>query len=118
VAFQTPEGDEIVKTMYRIWILVIIDVATRAILGHHLCLNKEYSSNDVLHCIRNAVVPWEPQPLTIPGLTYADSGDFPSHALQEAKWGLWDELLYDNAKANLSHIVRDRLTQVVGCAVN
>ena len=41
VVFKTPEGDEVVEVMYRIWLLVIIDVATRAILGHHLCLNKE-----------------------------------------------------------------------------
>lgn len=118
VVFQTPEGDEIVETMHRIWILVIIDVATRTIIGHHLCLNKEYSSTDVLHCIRNAIVPWKPEPLTIPGLTYSDSGNFPSHALHAAQWGLWDEFFYDNARANLSNIVRDRLTQVVGCAVN
>lgn len=40
VVFKTPEGDEIVAVMNRIWLLVIIDVATRAILGHHLCLNS------------------------------------------------------------------------------
>ncbi|MGC4379219.1 hypothetical protein WD019_20230 [Fictibacillus sp. Mic-4] len=38
--------------------------------------------------------------------------------MKEAQWGLWDEFLYDNARANLSNIVRDRLTQIVGCAVN
>ena len=118
VVFKTPEGDEVIEVMYRIWLLVIIDVATRAILGHHLCLNKEYSSGDVLRCIRNAVVPWKPKTLTIPGLKYSSSGNFPSGSMEEAQWGLWDEFLYDNAKANLSNIVRDRLTQIVGCAVN
>lgn len=118
VVLKTPEGDEIVEVMNRIWLLVIIDVATRAILGHHLCLNKEYSSNDVLHCIKNAVVPWKPKTISIPGLNYSSTGSFPSHSMEEAKWGLWDEFLYDNAKANLSNIVRDRLTQIVGCSVN
>ncbi|WP_154657980.1 DDE-type integrase/transposase/recombinase [Fictibacillus gelatini] len=118
VVFKTPEGDEVIEVMNRIWLLVIIDVATRAILGHHLCLNKEYSSSDVLRCIRNAVVPWKRKSLTIPGLKYSSNGSFPSDSLKEAQWGLWDEFLYDNARANLSNIVRDRLTQIVGCAVN
>lgn len=118
VVYKTPEGDEVVEVMNRIWLLVIIDVATRAILGHHLCLNKEYSSSDVLQCIRNAVVPWKPKTLSIPGLNYSSTGSFPSYLIKEAKWGLWDEFLYDNAKANLSNIVRDRLTNIVGSSVN
>ena len=77
VVFKTPEGDEVIEAMYRIWLLVIIDVATRAILGHHLCLNKEYSSGDVLRCIRNAVVPWKPKTLTIPGAEVFFKWEFP-----------------------------------------
>ncbi|MEM5029789.1 hypothetical protein AB6L51_09315 [Bacillus altitudinis] len=118
ITFKTPEGDEVVEIMNRIWLLVIIDVATRAILGFHLCLNKEYSANDVLYCIKNAVIPRERRKLSIPGLKFSNRGNFPSEYLEEAKWGVWDEFLYDNAKANLSNIVRDRLTQIIGCSVN
>ncbi|WP_052703050.1 hypothetical protein [Paenibacillus beijingensis] len=118
IVFNTPEGDELVEVMSRIWILAIIDVGTRAILGYHLCLNKEYSSFDVLSCIRNAIVPKKSIPLTIPGLQYNESGGFVSEKLPETQWALWDEFLLDNAKANLSTIVRDRLTQIVGCSIN
>ncbi|WP_144516560.1 DDE-type integrase/transposase/recombinase [Bacillus sp. WP8] len=118
ITFKTPEGDEVVEIMNRIWLLVIIDVATRAILGFHLCLNKEYSANDVLYCIKNAVIPRGRRKLSIPGLKFSNRGNFPSEYLEEAKWGVWDEFLYDNAKANLSNIVRDRLTQIIGCSVN
>lgn len=118
ITFQTPEGDEITEVMDRLWLLVIIDVATRAVLGYYLSLNKEYSAADVLQCIRNAIVPRTAKKLTISGLKYHAEGGFPSLIASELHWALWDELLYDNGKANLANIVNDRLTQIVGCAVN
>lgn len=118
ITFTTPEGDEITNVIERIWLLTIIDVATRAILGYHLSLNKEYSSWDVLQCVKNAVEPWKPKTLTIPGLKYPEKGGFASGKIDVVKWALWDELLYDNGKANLANIVKDRLTEVVKCAVN
>lgn len=91
VKYTTPAGDEIVDTLNRIWILSIIDVATRCILGYHLCLNKEYSSDDVLMCIRNAIKPWKPKELTIPNLKYSESSGFPSYLVHEVAYGIWDE---------------------------
>src|SRR5690606_8523189 len=118
IIFKTPEGDEIVEVMNRIWILSIVDVATRAILGHHLCLNKEYSSHDVLMCFRNAIFPWKKKSLTIEGLNYSEGANFPSNLIPEASFGLWDELCYDNAKANIAKNVKEKLVDLVGCSIN
>lgn len=118
IIFKTPEGDEIVEVMNRIWILSIVDVATRAILGYHLCLNKEYSSHDVLMCIRNAIIPWKQKSLTINGLIYSESANFPSNLIPEARFGIWDEFCYDNAKANVAKIVKSKLTDLIGCSIN
>lgn len=118
IVFKTPEGDEIVEVMERIWLLCIIDVATRIILGHHLSYNKEYSASDVLHCIKKAVMPEKTLHLTIPGLTYHPNGGFASSQFPEMEWALWDEFHLDNGKANLANQVRDRLKRTVGCAVN
>jgi len=118
ITFKTPEGDEITSIMERIWLLVIIDVGTDAILGYYISLNKEYSSYDVLKCIKNAVMPWKPKDFTIPGLCYPEKGGYPSGLIPETKWAAWDELYYDNAKANLSNYVKERLTELIGCAVN
>lgn len=118
IKYTTPAGDEIVDTLNRIWILSIIDVATRCILGYHLCLNKEYSSDDVLMCIRNAIKPWKPKELTIPNLKYSESSGFPSYLVHEAAYGIWDEFCYDNAKANLAKIVQDQLNNFIGCSIN
>ena len=104
--------------MSRIWLLVIIDVATRVVLGYHLCLNSEYSSFDVLKCIENAIKPKEKINLTIPNLKYPDNGGFHSLAIPETQWAIWYEFLYDNAKANLATSVTDVLTNKIGCAVN
>ena len=118
IKFKTIEGDIIKRTMSRIWLLVIIDVATRVVLGYHLCLNSEYSSYDVLKCIENAIKPKEKLNLTIPSLRYPNNGGFHSIAIPKTKWAIWDEFLYDNAKANLATVVKDVLTNQIKCSIN
>jgi transposase InsO family protein len=118
IVFKTPEGDEIVEVINRIWILSIVDVGTRAILGYHLCLNKEYSSDDVLMCIRNAIIPWKKKSLTIEELSYSDKANFPSGYISEARFGIWDEFCYDNAKANIAKNVKSKLIDLIGCSIN
>lgn len=118
ITFKTPEGDLFTEVVERVWLLVIVDVATRAILGHHLCVNKEYNKDDVLHCIRNTVTPYEKRKFSIPGIDYDPKGGIPSAEIPETAWALWDEFSYDNGKANLSNIVTDRLYEVVRCTLN
>lgn len=115
---KTPEGDIVTKTLKRIWLLAIIDTATRVILGYHLCLCEEYSSADVLKCIENAIKPKEKKNFTIPGLEYPKNIGFHSIVIPETKWAIWEEFLCDNAKANLANSVRDSLTRVVNCNIN
>jgi len=117
LTFLTLEGDEVTKEINRLWLLVIIDVATKLILGYHLCLG-EYSSEDVLFCIRNAVMPKELMNFTIPGLKYPEQIGFHSIAIPQTERALWNEFYYDNAKANLSEIVRQKLTEEIGCEIN
>lgn len=118
IKFKNIHGDEVVEIMERIWLLVIIDVATRVILGYHICLQSQYAASDVLECIRNAVMPWQPKTLTIPGLKLPEKGGFHSKTIPQTEWALWDEFSYDNGKANLAEVVTSRLTTIVGCHVN
>ncbi len=118
LTYTNLEGDEIVEVLDRIWLLAIIDVATKMILGYHLCIKKEYSAIDVLYCIKNAIVPKELKTLTIPGLNLPESIGFHSIAIPDTKWALWEEFCYDNAKSNLSSHVISKLTRVIGCSVN
>ncbi|RPJ98116.1 hypothetical protein EH11_04196 [Bacillus subtilis] len=116
--FKTLEGDEIVNTLNRIYLLTIIDTATRAVIGYHLCLEREYDQNDVLKCIMNAIRPHKKMNLNIPNLRYPDNGGFPSLAIPETQWGIWTQILFDNAKSHLANRVRDSLTNDLGCHVN
>ncbi|MGQ7887563.1 hypothetical protein [Paenibacillus sp. WC2504] len=118
IKFTNIYGDEVVEEMRRIWLLLMMDEATRVVLGYYLCLSPEYSSADVLHCIKKAIVPWKPMNFTIPGLKYPDTIGFPTAVIPETNWAVWSELKLDNAFANLADIVRNKLTGLINCSVN
>lgn len=117
IIFTTPDGTRHVEVMHRLWYLAVLDVGSRSVLGYHVSFNREYNSEDVLHTFKNAIIPWTPRTFITPGLQYPEIGGFPS-AIPETHWAVWAELMMDNAKANISQVVRDRLTSVIGCAVN
>lgn len=118
VTMPSPYGGFVERVLDRLWLLVVIEVATRAILGYHISLNREYTADDVLLCVRNAITPWKRKDLTIPDLEYPQSGGMPSDVIPELAWAVWQEFSYDNALANLADKVRDRLANTLGCAVN
>ncbi|NOU89013.1 hypothetical protein GC102_25165 [Paenibacillus sp. LMG 31460] len=117
VTFKNAYGDDVTEVMKRIWLLLIIDEATRVVLGYHLCLNAEYSQLDVLHCIKKAIMPWQPMKFTIPGFKYPDVACFHS-MIPEAEWAVWSELKYDHGRPNLATSVKNKLTEVTNCSVN
>ncbi len=112
------DGREVTEVLERVYLLVIMDYATRMILGYYISLTNGYNSSDILHCIKNSIVPKEPMNFRIPGFKYPKDGGFASIVLPESSWSVWSEFCYDNAKANLSEITRNRLTEFIGCAVN
>ncbi|MEH7126117.1 hypothetical protein V7127_23165 [Bacillus sp. JJ1773] len=116
--YTTIEGDEVIDVINRIWLLMVVDVATRVILGFNLVLNKEYSAADVMVCLRNAIMPWSAKKVTIPGLRIADGGGFASEVIPETTHAVWDEILFDNAMANIASSVDKKLKTLVGCHVN
>lgn len=119
VKFTTPEGDVVVKALDRLWVLCLIDSATRNIIGRpHICLNKEYNESDVMICVRKAVMPIKRPRLSIEGLKYQETGGYPSEQFPELQWSVWDVICFDNAKAHLANMVRDRLRVLIGCAIN
>lgn len=112
-------GGFIKKTIEHFWVLPIMDVLTRSILGYSISLRREYSQDDVLRCAKNAVTPWQPkQSLTIDGLKYLPEGGFPSQVYPKLQWAVFDEFKYDNAKSHLADKTLKRLCQTLGCATN
>lgn len=100
----------------RVWLLVIIDVYTRAILGWNVVLSPEYNRHDVMRTIQQALMPQRKRAqLSIPGLTYAVSGGFVSEVLPFLDGACWEHLRFDNARANLASDTLALLSTVVGC---
>jgi hypothetical protein len=83
VVVRDPLGFEQEFEIERIWLLVIVDVWSRAVLGYHVSLNREYSRYDVIRTIENALAPHRPRQFTLPGVGYGSAGGFPSGKLSE-----------------------------------
>jgi predicted DNA-binding protein YlxM (UPF0122 family) len=116
ISIKDPFGYETILEIERIWILAIIEVVTRAILGYSLVIGGEnYSKDDVESAIEDALMPHQPRSLTIPGLTYANAGGFPSAKFPACSYRCWSWFRFDNAKAHLAKETLRRLNKVVGC---
>ncbi|MCK6376490.1 MAG: transposase family protein, partial [Zoogloea sp.] len=70
VVVRDPLGFEQEFEIERIWLLVIIDVFSRAVLGYHVSLNREYNRYDVIRTIEAALEPHRPRAFTLPGVGY------------------------------------------------
>ncbi len=100
----------------RVWLLVILDIFSRAVLGWNMVLSAEYDRNDVMGTIQQSLSPQRKrQKLTIPGLSYATSGGFVGEVIPALEGACWDRLRLDNAKANLASDTLALLCTVVGC---
>ena len=118
VVVRDPLGFEQEFEIERIWLLVIIDVWSRAVLGYHVSLNREYSRYDVIRTIEAALEPHRPRAFTLPGVGYGALGGFPSGKMPELGYATWHWLKLDNARANLAQDVRYALGEFVGCWIN
>jgi putative transposase len=100
----------------RPWLLAIIDVASRAILGWHLTLAEEYSRYDVIKCVQSALKPRRRRrSFSIPELGYAPNAGFVGEFVPGTDFACWDRLKLDNAKANLARDTLQTLCEFVGC---
>jgi putative transposase len=116
IVLRDPLGFEQEFEIERIWLLVIIDVCTRAVLGYHLVLSREYSRYDVIKTIEQALTPHRPRSFSLHGVGYGPHGGFPSGKLPELGYAIWERMRLDNAKANLASEVLAALCEFVGCA--
>lgn len=118
VVVRDPLGFEQEFEIERIWLLVIIDVWSRAVLGYHVSLNREYSRYDVIRTVEAALEPHRARAFALPGVGYGALGGFPSGKMPELAYATWHWLKLDNARANLAEDVRYTLGEFVGCWIN
>lgn len=118
IDITTPKGDKETLTIQRFWLLTLIDVATRTILGYRLTVESAYDRFDVLKCIENAILPKQFIQFSIPGLKYPENTGFHSTALPDSEWAIFDEIMLDNALAHLSKDVINRVTNELNVTLN
>lgn len=114
VLVPTSFGNFVPRILKRLWLIALIEVRSRAVLGYHLSLRKECNEEDLLTVIKNALGRWQPRELTVPNQQYQDQSGFPSNLNAAYTGACWNELSVDGAKINQSIRVSHVLKEVVG----
>ncbi|HKY22076.1 MAG TPA: hypothetical protein VJM31_12745 [Vicinamibacterales bacterium] len=114
VLMSDVDGGWVPKIIHRLWVIVLVEVATRAVLGYLLCLGKEVSAVDVLRALKCALSAWRRPESKFGALAYLDGANLPAgHG--EAYVGLcWDELSVDGALAETCRTVEEKHLATVG----
>jgi putative transposase len=87
----------------RFWIILVVEVASRAILGYSISFgHKNYNQFDYIRAIKNSLIPWKPRPQDVEGLAYASDEGLPSGLIPACAYACADEYRIDNAKAQIS----------------
>ncbi|MDM0116815.1 Mu transposase C-terminal domain-containing protein [Variovorax sp. J22R133] len=115
---RDPLGGEQSYETERVWLLAIIDVATRCILGYTLSTKRECSRFEAIATFRRAVTPASAPQLTLPGLSLLRSGGFVSQALEQTRYACWRQIRLDNARAHLAATSLDVVCEALGCAAD
>lgn len=106
-------GQPVRYEILRVWLIVLIDVFSRCVLGYSLALGRNYDQVDLLSAIYNSLAPHPPPPLCIPDTFYSEEGGFPLEG--ESAWETWSTLKLDNAWAHRAKHVLTVLQDRVGC---
>ena len=107
-------GNLIPHVVKRLWVIVIKEIISRAVLGYHLSLNRECRLDDVLQAIKNSLTVWQPRELIVPGMEYRGDAGFPSSYHSRFVGACWDEFSVDGALAHKSPRLEAKLKRVVG----
>lgn len=94
-------GDIQRVNLSRIWLLTLIDTASRAVLGYSISLKQNYSSEDVLTCIATSLQSSES---ILPGL--------PNYEIEECKGRLFNCIKFDNAFSHTSSWLQEKLIEI------
>jgi hypothetical protein len=102
------------KIIHRLWVIVILEVVSRAVIGYYLSTRREVSQDDVLRAIKRGLGRWVLREVSFSDTPYLPGAGLLS-ALGESFVGLcWDECSVDGALAETCQRVRTELLESVG----
>lgn len=110
VEVDDSSGKTALREISYIWLLVIIDSASRLVLGWSLVMGRGYSQIDVLRVFTRSLLPWEPRELLAPEMKYVpESGIGTMPATSRLQRGLMTAA--DNALAHHAKLTTTNLTR-------
>lgn len=113
-----PLGIERTFETERVWVLAIIDIASRCVLGYALCLQRECSRADVIATVQHALTPAQIPTITLEGLSLIPAGGLVSQAVPSTQHACWRQFRLDNARAHLATTSLDVLCDALGCVAD
>lgn len=97
------------KLISCIWMLIIVDCASRAILAWNLVVGANYNRFDVLRTFAKALTPWHPDDSLHPDLKYAPGAWMPSMVESAAQIPRVGLIAMDNHLAHISKMATQNL---------
>jgi putative transposase len=98
VTLPSPDEEGVVTQVYsRVWLIALIEVVSRAVLGYAIALGKGYKWMDVFRAIRSVYVPWKPKGQHELLYLYKPDDKLPNAHDQRLHGVLFDELYLDRA---------------------
>jgi putative transposase len=114
IELPSPTCDGVILArISRVWIIVLIEIMSGAILGYSISFGTNYSSVDVMRAVKNSLLPWKRRKLTVKTIEYRDGDGFPSGEIAGLSYACFDELCLDNAKSHLSRHFLNYLDRTV-----
>lgn len=102
------------RLVHRLWVTVLLDVTTRAVVGYYFSMGKEVTADDVLRAVKRGLTRWTPRQVTFAKEPYREGAGLLS-SLGDAYVGLcWDETSVDGALAETCKRVKNAFQDCVG----
>ncbi|SAJ97392.1 integrase catalytic region [Burkholderia multivorans] len=106
-------GGFVEKMVHRLWVIVLIEVVSRAIIGYYFSLRREVSTDDVLRAIKASLNLWTLRQVTFSEEIYLPGAGLLSVLGPDYVGLCWDETSVDGALAETCQHVRRSLEDVV-----
>lgn len=118
VQIMNDDGTVRKKAATRMWVVAVMDVASRCVLGYSVTQAFNYDQYDVIEAFQNAIRPHKnPEPV-IEGLEYPENGGYPSTAYPELEYAMFDTIMLDNAKSHLAKNTMEKMVEHLHCSVD
>lgn len=102
------------RQIHRLWVIVLLDVASRAVIGYHLSLRFEVNKEDVTKAIKSALVRWARKDVSFGEQAYFEDAALPSGHHERYVGLCWKETSVDGALAETCKTIKAKLQDVVG----